>query len=288
MATTSPPYSPETLRRRDAAPSESIRPVPAWQQYLPCHRIYAVAKTPVLVALGMYLAGGHFAWRTVGATLALTGLLWALLYALNEAFDLAAEDGWHVPRVTTGGLMLAVVATCGAAGLVSTRLALLFSVMTALQLAYCAPPARLKRWWWPIVVIGGVCNPLLRIECGALWGAAAIPPLALAVPILMHLGATFRTRALQRDRDRRHGYRVAPPGIEAAGSLCTVLSIFGAAYLCVVGIFPRLFVILGPPVVAFGIYAWSAKATSMARLRKAWALFAFAAIFVLAVLLAGR
>src|SRR5579871_5261800 len=67
-----------------------------WRQLLPTHRLSVVAKTPVLVALGLFLAGGRFVWGTVGWTLVLAAALWGVLYALNEAYDLAYEDGYEV------------------------------------------------------------------------------------------------------------------------------------------------------------------------------------------------
>ncbi len=243
-----------TYKNKSAAKSKSaaqgysrtiscVREPATFSQLLPIHRLTVIAKTPVLISFGLYMTGGRFAWSTVGATLALGSLLWAALYAVNEAFDLTLEEDYVVPTATIAGLVGAVVLVCGAAYLVSPVLALLFLLMTAGQLAYCVPPMRLKRWWWPVLLLSGVFNPLLRAYCGAIWGPVSLPALGLLSIVLIHVGSTIRTRALQRERDRKLDYRIAPPTIDRIGALFTALGLLDGAWLCAVNTFPRIFLL---------------------------------------------
>src|SRR5947209_7265962 len=116
----------------------------AWTDLLPAHRASTVAKTTLLVALGFNVAHGRFAWGGIGASLILTSLLWAALYAVNEAYDLTLEDHAAVPRGAVHALLGLCGALCLAAAAISPVLALAFLAMTAGQLAYCLPWPRLK------------------------------------------------------------------------------------------------------------------------------------------------
>lgn len=278
-------YESDDLRTAAAAPS---RPLASPMQLLPVHRLTVIAKTPLLLALGMYMSGGHFAWPTVGASLILASLLWGILYAVNEAFDLTLEEGYVVARAAIVTLVACVLAICAIAYVVSPALALLFAVMTAGQLAYCMPPIRLKRWWWPVLILSGVVNPVLRAYCGAIWGPEPVPFLAVLAIVLIHVGATIRTRALQRERDRKLQYRVSPRTLDRLGAVFTALGLADSAYLCMLNVYPRVFLITAPFVLGFFLYAWSAKAKSMKKVRRGWILFVVGAIFGMAVLLQGQ
>jgi hypothetical protein len=247
-----------------------------------------IAKTPLMVAVGLYLSEARFAPGAAGLTLALSAALWAALYALNEATDLTLERGLTVSPRMRAFLFAPVCAVCLATAFLSLPLASLFMWMAAGQIAYCAPPLRLKRWWWAVLFLSGVMNPLLRLECGAQWGAHPIPLTAGAVVVSLHLGASMRSRALLRERDRRLGYVVAPPGSEIAGMFLTGAGLLGGAALCAQGALPRVFLLFGPVVVPFALYAWSGRVTSMARLRQGWLWFAVLACLALAILLHAR
>ena len=269
-------------------PLPSARPRASARQLLPIHRLTVITKTPLIVALGFYMSGGHFAWETIGATLVLASLMWGALYAVNEAFDLTLEEGYVVPRATIVGLVACVLAICGVAYAVSPFLALLFGVMTAGQLAYCMPPFRLKRWWWPVLILSGMVNPALRAYCGAIWGTQPVPLMALLAIVLIHVGSTIRTRALQRERDLTLQYRVSPKGLDNLGAALTFLGLLDSAYLCFLNVFPRIFLASAPFVIGFTLYAWSGKAKSMKKVRRGWILFVVAAIFGLFILLRGQ
>ncbi len=82
--------------------------------------------------------------------------------------------------------------------------------MTLAQLAYSLPLIRGKRHWWIVVLLSGVLNPLLRVECGALFGAPVLPWLVYATVVMLHVNGALRTRLLRKERDLRLGYRTAP------------------------------------------------------------------------------
>src|SRR6185369_14791244 len=133
-ATPTTPYE-STVEASRIFPATAARRRASTRQLLPIHRLTVITKTPLLVALGVYMSGAHFAWPTIGATLVLSSLMWGVLYAVNEAFDLTLEEGYIVPRATIAALMACVVAACLIAFVVSPALALLFGLMTAGQLA---------------------------------------------------------------------------------------------------------------------------------------------------------
>jgi hypothetical protein len=247
-----------------------------------------VSKTLLLVAVGVYLTGGSFSSAPVRAALLLSACLWAALYILNEATDVVFEEGGRVAPGVWTALYGMVFLLCLLALRVSATLALLLLLMFLGQWAYCAPPLRLKRHWWAILLLSGIVNPLLRVACGALWGTQALPPLAALSVVFLHLGATFRARLLQRDRDLRHAYSVVPLWSGRIGQLCTFLG-FAAAYaLCVQGVLPPICVFYITVSGLFSLYAWSGKATNMAQLRRGWLAFALIALGVVATLLIGR
>src|SRR2546430_1538452 len=127
-----------------------------WRHLFPSHRLPVLAKTPVLIALGAYLAGGHFQLRTVGATMVVAALLWVALYALNEAADLAIEQRLLVGRSVMPLLLGTTLAVSAASACLSPHLAVLLLLMTAGQCAYSLPPWRIKRWWWAVLLLSGI------------------------------------------------------------------------------------------------------------------------------------
>jgi hypothetical protein len=257
-------------------------------QLLPTHRLHVIAKTPLLVALGVYLAGGQFRTPAVWMTMALAAALWAALYALNESTDLRHEQGQAIAPRTQGILFALPLALCLSAALISPWLCLLFLLMTAGQLAYCVFPMRLKRYWWAILLLSGTLNPVLRLQCGVLWGQHSPPLSAYAAVVALHLGAGLRARVLLRERDRKLTYYVAPPGSELVGMLCTGVGFLAAFWLCIRGMLPGIFALFLGVAAGFAVYAWSGRETNVARLRQGWLWFAIASVFALVALLARR
>jgi hypothetical protein len=289
MASQPTPYATdrraEPDARSDFPPAIVHRRAAAWAQLLPAHRRTVLAKTPLLVALGLYLAGGHFAAPAVWRTMALAAALWAALYALNESTDLVHEHGLTIGAAMQATLFVLPAALCLLAACLAPMLALLFALMTLGQIAYCVPPFRLKRYWWAILLLSGTINPVLRLQCGALWGSHGIPPLAYAVVVALHLGAGLRSRALLRERDRALAYHVAPRGIECVGMVCTFAGFAGAFLLCAQGVLPALLAPLLALATVFSVYAWSGRETSVARLRQGWLWFTLLAALAMVVLL---
>lgn len=258
------------------------------RQLLPTHRAAVIAKTPMLVALGCYLAGGRFDTPAIWWTMALSAALWAFLYPLNESTDLIHEQHFHMDRRVQAILFLLPLVVCLLAWPLSPWLTLLFALMLAGQLAYCAPPLRLKRYWWAILVLSGTLNPVLRLQCGALWGGHPISNLAYGAVVALHLGASLRSRGLLRDRDQKLGYHVLPPGGELIGAFCTGAGFLGAFRLCANGALPGSFGYFLALAAGFAVYAWSGRETNVARLRQGWLWFAIVSCFALAALLSRR
>lgn len=175
-------------------------------------------------------------------------------------------------------------AVCIIAAVISPMLGALCMAMAVGQLAYCAPPVRLKRYWWAILLLSGMLNPVLRLECGALWGTHTIPPLVYAAFMSLHVGASIRSRILQRERDRQLSYRTAPLGMKWAGIACTILGLFGCYGLCVQGVLPRVFVWFTTVALPFSLYAWSPRVSNVSHLRRGWIWFAILAPIAGAIL----
>jgi hypothetical protein len=266
----------------DAAPSRG--PI-TWRQLAPGHRIPVIAKTPLLIAVGAYWAGGAGNERGVWLSMAVASALWAVLYALNECTDAVLEEGYLDRRRVRLWLVMLSAVLVGAAGCVSTRLLALLALMVASQVSYCLPPLRLKRWWWAHVLLTGVANPLTRLHCGAIWGTDPIPTLAYGVLLSLHLGAAIRTRTLQRKRDLSLSYTVPPPGMEQIGVVCTAASITGAYRLCSQALLPPALLLLVTVGAAFAAYAWSHRGLRMAQLRRGWIPFALLSVVVVRALM---
>ena len=284
MAQQPPLYSPDRPGRVETSlePYALARPHQAeWQQILPGHRLPVIVKSLLIVALGVYLSGGPLETQAVETTMALTAVLWAVLYALNESTDLIFEHRLLVPKYLPAGLLALAILLCLSAAFLSPALSLLLGLMIAGQVAYCLPPMRLKRHWWAVFVLSGTLNPILRLECGAVWGKHPIPFLAYLVFISLHLGASSRTRVLLRERDQKLGYQIAPAWLEGVGKLCTGLGLTGGVLLCMQEVLPRFLLFSFPLVAAFVLYAWSERAVSVARLRIGWIWFAILALLIL-------
>ena len=255
---------------------------------LPAHRLPVIAKTPIMVALGAYFAHADFARPELWLTFLISALLWTSLYALNEMTDVSAEQGLYVPPKTQKVLYTLPFVVCAASLFLSKSLFVCLFTMTVGQYAYCVPKFRLKRYWITIVLLSGVVNPLLRMECGAIWGTQQMPVLAGAVFVLLHLGATFRARTLQRERDRKLAYRTAPPFSDWLGPVCTALGLTGAILLCLHGILPHFFFFYILIAAGFAVYAWSGRVHSMNTLRRGWIGFALLGLIAVAILMAAR
>lgn len=260
----------------------------SWKDVIPPHRLPVVSKTLVMVALGVYMTGGRFSDPLVWSAMALAAALWAALYTLNEATDIVAEQGGRVAPGMWAVLFGLPFLLCLLALRVSAVLSLLLFLMFLGQWAYCAPPLRLKRHWWAILVLSGGVNPLLRVACGALWGTRELPLLVYLTIICLHIGATLRARLLQRDRDVRLAYSVVPLWSARIGRLCTILGFAGTYALCAQSILPPSFVFYITLSALFSLYAWSGRAKSMAQLRRGWVAFALIAVGIVAALLVGR
>jgi hypothetical protein len=283
---TTPSFSP-TIETQHAyavvSPQEAT-----WRQLLPVHRLAVIAKTPITVAMGVYMSGGRFATPAVILTMLATGALWAVLYAINEATDLRLEHHVPVPRAMRLLLSALCIGVCVVAALVSPALGGLCTAMALGQMAYCVPPVRLKRHWWAVLLLSGMLNPVLRLECGALWGVHAIPPLAYFAFVTLHLGAAIRSRVLLRERDRKLAYRVAPPRMEWVGMACTGVGMLGTYGLCWQGVLPRVFLGFTTVAALFSLYAWSGRVSSVSRLRQGWLGFAILALLAYAILYLNR
>lgn len=255
---------------------------------LPAHRLPVIAKTPFLVAMGAYLAHADFRRAELWLTFVLSALLWAALYVLNEMTDVMEEQQMYVPTSTQKVLYVLPVLICVMSASLSVPLCACLSAMTLGQYVYCVPAVRLKRYWFTILVLSGAINPLLRMECGAIWGTQAMPVLASSAAVLLHLGATFRARTLQRMRDRRLNYTVAPDFSDWLGPICTASGLLSMLVLCVQRILPPLFAGFILIAGVFSVYAWSGRVDSMAHLRRGWVGFAVLSLLALLVLVAAR
>jgi hypothetical protein len=260
----------------------------SWRQLLPSHRLPVIAKTPILILVGVYIADGDFTSRQVLLTMLLAACLWTVLYAVNEATDLIAEQGYRVEPGTRAIFVVTGIGICLLGTAVVPRLGLLLTLMALGQITYSVPPLRVKRHWWAVLLLSGILNPVLRLECGVIWGTRPIPVGAYAVFVSLHLGAAILSRCLLRRRDTRLGYHTAPQHFERVGMVCTGLGLLGAYALSWSGILPGFCMLFTTIAVVFAVYAWSGRATSLSRLRRGWSLFALLALSALATLMIQR
>jgi hypothetical protein len=252
------------------------------------HRLALVLKTPLLVAVGLFLSGASVSWREAGGSMALSAALWTALYALNEATDRALERGEEIGQGIFFALILLPWLITMAGIPLSPLLTVYMGLMTAGQIAYCLTPFRLKRYWWAVLILGGAVNPILRIQCGAMWGPHPISPSVYLTIIFLHLGAALRSRVLLRDRDRGFGYKVTPPFGEAAGKALTGAGLAGIPLLCAAGKLPLIFLLFWAIGCVYALYAWSEKITRRSQIRSKWPLFALFCVSAVAALLLAR
>ncbi len=267
---------------------DETRPLVSVGQLLPAHRLLAVAKTVILVALGVYLAGGQFERAGVWLTLLLGGLLWACLYALNEFTDLVAERGYRPQRSLGLLLVAAPLLVSVAAGSLSPTLLALFLAMIAGQMVYSVSPLRLKRFWWANPLLSGIINPVLRFQCGVLWGTHPVLWPAYGAVVCLHLGAALRARVLQRERDRGLGYSAAPSAVNGVGLVLVMLG-FGAMFLLYLeGALPAPVMLATVGAMVFAAYAWSGHVNDIRQVRAGWLGFAVLALISFFILLTVR
>lgn len=257
----------------------------AWQRVFPIHRLANVAKTPLLVAVGLYAAGGRWETSTVGATLVLTALLWLLLYTLNESVDRVHEEGIAVPAGTLQVLAAGIAIVCTAAAFVSPLLGVFCVGMTFSQLAYCLSPMRWKRHRWGGILVSGAVNPMLRLLCGATWGPLPLPWTLLIVVVCIHLGTAIRSRTLLRARDSNLGYATLPETYSVPGVLFSAAGVAGVFLLAFQGVLPRVTLLFALIGLLYSIYMWGYRRVEIQQLRTNWIGFATLSIAATCVLL---
>jgi len=239
-----------------------------------------VTKTAMLVCFGAYFSGTTAAWTTVAAGVLAASALWFFLYALNEVWDLALEQGRPISKIWSVGIGGALAAIILLSVSISPLLATLLLLTALSQAAYSLPPIRAKRYWWMVLLLSGVTNPVLRLHCGAVFGTHAIPVLAYLTAILLHVGGAVRTRLLRRARDARLGYRTVPEFMRAVGMAAAGGGLLCVALMCATDILPRAFYPLTVAAAIFTGYVWSGKVDDIHPLRKAWLLCAPLALAV--------
>ncbi len=131
------------------------------------------------------------------------------------------------------------------------------------------------------MLLSGVINPLLRVECGAIFGKPVLPWLIYVTLVLVHVNGALRTRLLRKDRDTRLGYQTMPEAFRVVGHgggrsrRCSAWLL-----MCVTGLFPKVFYPLVGMTALFLGYVWSGKVQDISSLRKAWLLCAPLALAV--------
>ncbi len=270
MSSTTPYLAEKTKRIRNSAQTRMA----IWKAIIPVHRLPVIVKSPFMVALGAYLSGATFTWQTIGTTMLLSGLLWAVLYPFNEATDMACEQQRSIPRGTWALFTTLLTVICTVGWFFSHKIGMLLLAMVASQCLYCAPWFRLKQFWWGNVLFSGIVNPLLRLGCGVVWGTHGSTSLFYVGFLALHLGASFRARLLLRDRDRRLGYTSVPNWGHPVGVVTTVIGLLSMLGLILQGELPRIFGLFLGVATLFVSYAWSGRAKSMQELRRGWVLFA--------------
>lgn len=280
MSSTTPYLAEQTRRIRNTAQTR----LAIWKDIIPVHRLPVIVKSPFMVALGAYLSDSRFTWQTVGASMILSGLLWAVLYPFNEATDLACEQSRPIPRATWGAFTLLLALLCALGWYFSHTLGFLLMGMVASQCLYCSPLTRLKRFWWGNVLFSGLLNPLLRLTCGTIWGTHGGTLLFYGGFLALHLGASLRARLLLRKRDKRLGYTVAPTWCHPLGIFASYSGLLGMLALIVQGELPRIFGLFLVVATLFVTYAWSGRRKSMQELRRGWILFAVLSAIALLLL----
>ena len=161
--------------------------------------------------------------------------------------------------------------------------------MTVGQLAYCLPWPRLKRLWWPILILGGLVNPVLRTLAGAIWGPKPLPALLWAsILLILHRIDDFERGIMQRDRDRRLHYKIAPASLDKLGALCVAAGLGAGAYLCAIDVIPRVCLLTAPPSTRLRSLRLVTPCHGYGSAAQGWSIFAIGVVFVLVALLMPR
>jgi hypothetical protein len=280
MSNTAPFLGEKSQIKHTPATTQGV--ATAWE-IVPLHRLPVVVKTPFMVAVGAFLSGAEFRWSTVGVTMLLGGLLWAVLYPFNEATDLYYEENREISRLTWVIFALLLTLICGIGWQVRPSVGVMLFGMVLSQLLYCFPHprVRLKRHWWGSVLLSGTVNPVLRLWCGAVWGVSSSSALIYTAFLAIHLGAALRARLLLRERDNRLGYSPIPTWAKPLGVFSTAVGLLSALILLLRHELPQIFGIFWFVATLFACYAWSGRAKSMQELRRGWLLFAALSVVAL-------
>lgn len=251
---------------------------------LPSHRLPVLLKTPAIVAIGCFTSGGNLGSSQTIAILTLSTFLWAALYALNEWTDLREEQGLDPPLWQSRLLILTSLLICAIAIAFSHNAGLLLLLMSLGQMIYCLKPFRVKRYWFGALLLSGIINPALRLECGGMLGSHLVPTILVISVISLHIGAATRSRCTLRKRDSSFGYHTAPLGLELFGILFTTIGHLTGIIASVEGILPHIFIVFLIGSALFSCYAWSDKKRSISELRRGWLWFALVAVLALGVM----
>ncbi len=251
---------------------------------LPSHRLPVLLKTPAIVAIGCFSSGGNLGSPQTIAILTLSTFLWAALYALNEWTDLREEQRLNLPLWQSRLLIFTSLFICALASAYSHYAGLLLLLMSLGQMIYCLNPFRVKRYWFGALLLSGIINPALRLECGGTLGSHSVPAVLVICVISLHIGAATRSRCTLRKRDSSFGYHTAPGGLELFGILFTIIGHFTGIMASVEGILPHIFIIFLAGSALFSCYAWSNKHRSISELRRGWLWFAMVAVIALGVM----
>ncbi len=280
MSNTAPFVAENSQTKHTSVATQGVATV--WD-IVPLHRLPVIVKTPFMVAVGALLSGAEFHLSTVGVTMILGGLLWAVLYPFNEATDLAYEENREIPRPAWAIFALLLTVICGLGWQVRHSVGILLAGMVLSQILYCAPHSRirLKRYWWGSVLLSGTVNPVLRLWCGAVWGIHGSSALLYTAFLCIHLGAAFRARVLLRERDNRLGYSPIPSWAKSMGIFTTAVGLLATLVLLLKHELPQIFSLFWLVATLFACYAWSGRAKSMQELRRGWLLFAALSVIAL-------
>lgn len=234
-----------------------------WRDIFPKARLLALSKTILLVLLGLTVSGGRLDLRSVGYLL-LVVMLWALLYALNEVFDLDVEQIEQVEQKKEPSFAQWGVIALGLLAILWVSLqhdgptGVLLRWMIVIQLVYSAPPVRFKYFWWFPVLTSGLINPVLRIGYGASLGAHHVPLLLFVLAAGIHFSGALVTREFRRDRDRNIGHQTMPEGatIPVIGALSILVAVAACVGLTAQGVLPHSFYVWGYVGLTFGVWYW--------------------------------
>ncbi len=180
------------------------------------YRLAAVPKTAVIVILGIIVNKGLINQQALQVII-LCCSLWLLLYLLNEVLDAVFEEKLVVPRAIILGCATGIIGIISISYFIKPMIGLLFSLMSASQMAYCCPPLRWKRYVWAGPLLSGAINPILRFLVGINLSANQDGKdetilLSLILLVAFHFASALKTKVYQTNRDRRAGYQTIPIG----------------------------------------------------------------------------